>query len=164
MDGSRCRHFLLFAEVIPMVNVDGVVHGNSRCTLAGVDPNRVWPASSARRRNKEKMEIMNSLHELRHDPNPILHPVIFALKNHLRSLSQVHQSCEKCQNPFEACPGLAAGSHSPHRQVHEFLHLLHCLQLLVTQQGGSSSSGSSSSVRGLEMFLDLHGHSAKPSA
>ena len=60
-----------------MVNVDGVVHGNSRCTLAGVDPNRVWPASSARRRNKEKMEIMNSLHELRHDPNPILHPVIF---------------------------------------------------------------------------------------
>ena len=25
-----------------MVNVDGVVHGNSRCTLAGVDPNRVW--------------------------------------------------------------------------------------------------------------------------
>ena len=25
----------------------------------------------------------------RHDPNPILHPVVFALKNHMRSLSQV---------------------------------------------------------------------------
>ncbi|CAE7805806.1 Nna1 [Symbiodinium microadriaticum] len=60
----RLREVYLF-HVIPMVNVDGVVHGNSRCTLAGVDPNRVW-----------------------HDPNPILHPVIFALKNHLRSLSQ----------------------------------------------------------------------------
>ncbi len=34
------------------VNADGVVYGNSRCTLAGIDPNRVW-----------------------HDPNPILHPV-----------------------------------------------------------------------------------------
>ncbi|CAE7704269.1 Nna1 [Symbiodinium sp. CCMP2592] len=97
----RLREVYLF-HVIPMVNVDGVVHGNSRCTLAGVDPNRVW-----------------------HDPNPILHPVIFALKNHLRSLSQGLQP---------------AATH----------HI-----------GGSSSSGSSSSVRGLEMFLDLHGHSAK---
>lgn len=70
-------------HVVPMVNPDGVVHGNSRCTLAGVDPNRVW-----------------------HDPNPILHPEVFALKSHLRSLSQ-----------------------------------------------GDS--------KGIEMFLDLHGHSAK---
>eukprot|EP00931_Biecheleriopsis_adriatica_P003971 TRINITY_DN105711_c0_g1_i1.p1 TRINITY_DN105711_c0_g1~~TRINITY_DN105711_c0_g1_i1.p1 ORF type:complete len:1090 (-),score=156.22 TRINITY_DN105711_c0_g1_i1:40-3309(-) len=78
-------------HVVPMVNVDGVVHGNSRCTLAGVDPNRVW-----------------------HDPNPILHPVIFALKNHLRSLTQ------------GLLPPSAAGP-----------------------------------VKGIEMFLDLHGHSAK---
>ena len=38
-----------------MVNIDGVLCGNSRCTLAGVDPNRVW-----------------------HFPNPILHPVVSA--------------------------------------------------------------------------------------
>ena len=25
-----------------MINPDGVIHGNSRCTLAGVDPNRHW--------------------------------------------------------------------------------------------------------------------------
>ncbi|CAK9050470.1 Cytosolic carboxypeptidase 4 (ATP/GTP-binding protein-like 1) [Durusdinium trenchii] len=82
---AKCLREEFVFHVIPMVNVDGVVHGNSRCTLAGVDPNRVW-----------------------HDPNPILHPVVFALKNHMRSLSQ----------------GL-------------------------------------SSVKGIEMFLDLHGHSAK---
>eukprot|EP00434_Breviolum_minutum_P035293 symbB.v1.2.031233.t1/scaffold3530.1/size57246/2 len=82
----RLREEFVF-HVIPMVNVDGVVHGNSRCTLAGVDPNRVW-----------------------HDPNPILHPVVFSLKNHMRSLSQ----------------GLSPDP-----------------------------------VKGIEMFLDLHGHSAK---
>eukprot|EP00929_Paragymnodinium_shiwhaense_P067611 TRINITY_DN34001_c0_g1_i1.p1 TRINITY_DN34001_c0_g1~~TRINITY_DN34001_c0_g1_i1.p1 ORF type:complete len:1355 (-),score=292.58 TRINITY_DN34001_c0_g1_i1:61-4125(-) len=29
-------------HIVPMVNVDGVVHGNARCTLAGADPNRCW--------------------------------------------------------------------------------------------------------------------------
>lgn len=84
---KRLREEFVF-HVIPLVNVDGVVHGNSRCTLAGVDPNRVW-----------------------HDPNPILHPVVFALKNHMRSLSQ-----------------------------------------------GMSTAYP---AKGIEMFLDLHGHSAK---
>jgi murein tripeptide amidase MpaA len=28
--------------VIPMVNPDGVIHGNSRCNLAGLDLNRQW--------------------------------------------------------------------------------------------------------------------------
>lgn len=60
----KLRETYIF-HIVPMVNVDGVVHGNSRCTLAGVDPNRVW-----------------------HDPNPIIHPVIYALKNHLRNMAQ----------------------------------------------------------------------------
>mmetsp|Transcript_8897 Transcript_8897/g.18984 ORF Transcript_8897/g.18984 Transcript_8897/m.18984 type:complete len:910 (-) Transcript_8897:20-2749(-) len=51
-------------HIVPMVNVDGVVHGNSRCTLAGVDPNRQWG-----------------------DPNPILHPVIHGLKSYVKKLS-----------------------------------------------------------------------------
>mmetsp|Transcript_116863 Transcript_116863/g.372041 ORF Transcript_116863/g.372041 Transcript_116863/m.372041 type:complete len:1310 (-) Transcript_116863:62-3991(-) len=71
-------------HVVPMVNVDGVVHGNSRCTLAGVDPNRVW-----------------------HDPNPIIHPVVYALKQYLRNVAQ------------------------------------------------------GSGAKGIELFLDMHGHSAK---
>jgi murein tripeptide amidase MpaA len=28
--------------VIPMANPDGVIHGNSRCNLAGLDLNRQW--------------------------------------------------------------------------------------------------------------------------
>ena len=59
-----------------------------------------------RRKGSDKTEIMSmcSFRELRHDPNPILHPVIFALKNHLRSLSQVHPTCERMS---ESLPSLA---------------------------------------------------------
>ena len=49
-----------------MVNVDGVILGNSRCTLAGVDPNRQW-----------------------HDPSPILPPVIYSIKEYVRFLQEV---------------------------------------------------------------------------
>jgi cytosolic carboxypeptidase protein 2/3 len=29
-------------KIVPMVNPDGVINGNTRCSLAGVDLNRVW--------------------------------------------------------------------------------------------------------------------------
>ena len=29
-------------KVVPMVNIDGVVHGNSRAELSGCDSNRKW--------------------------------------------------------------------------------------------------------------------------
>jgi murein tripeptide amidase MpaA len=29
-------------KIIPMLNPDGVINGNSRCSLAGVDLNRCW--------------------------------------------------------------------------------------------------------------------------
>ena len=29
-------------KIIPMLNVDGVINGSSRCNLAGVDLNRCW--------------------------------------------------------------------------------------------------------------------------
>lgn len=29
-------------KIIPMVNADGVIHGNSRAGLIGLDPNRSW--------------------------------------------------------------------------------------------------------------------------
>ncbi len=31
-----------------MINVDGVIHGNTRCELTGVDPNRMWKKSLRR--------------------------------------------------------------------------------------------------------------------
>lgn len=40
-----------------MVNPDGVIYGNSRCELAGVDPNRKWKS-----------------------PSPSLNPIIYELK------------------------------------------------------------------------------------
>jgi len=45
-------------KVIPMLNVDGVVNGSSRCNLAGVDLNRCWI-----------------------DPSRKLHPTIYHMKN-----------------------------------------------------------------------------------
>lgn len=77
-------------HVVPMVNVDGVVHGNSRCNLAGIDPNRVWA-----------------------EPNPITHPEVHAVKRHLQNL--------------------ADGAHS------------------FVDSGRLCS--------GIELFLDMHGHS-----
>ncbi len=29
-------------KVVPMLNPDGVINGHSRCSLAGVDLNRIW--------------------------------------------------------------------------------------------------------------------------
>lgn len=43
-----------------MLNPDGVVIGNSRSSLAGLDLNRRWS-----------------------DPNPIMHPEIYLMKNHM---------------------------------------------------------------------------------
>lgn len=34
------KHFVFI--VIPMLNVDGVIYGNQRCSLLGVDLNRRW--------------------------------------------------------------------------------------------------------------------------
>uniref|UniRef100_A0A0R3RFM3 Peptidase_M14 domain-containing protein n=1 Tax=Elaeophora elaphi TaxID=1147741 RepID=A0A0R3RFM3_9BILA len=44
-------------KLIPMLNVDGVVNGSHRCSLAGVDLNRTWD-----------------------QPSPVLHPVIYHSK------------------------------------------------------------------------------------
>ncbi|VDK78886.1 unnamed protein product, partial [Onchocerca ochengi] len=44
-------------KLIPMLNVDGVINGSHRCSLAGVDLNRTWD-----------------------QPSPVLHPVIYHSK------------------------------------------------------------------------------------
>jgi murein tripeptide amidase MpaA len=33
-------------KIVPMVNPDGVIHGNTRAELTGIDPNRVWKKPS----------------------------------------------------------------------------------------------------------------------
>jgi cytosolic carboxypeptidase protein 2/3 len=34
------EHFII--KIYPMVNVDGVIYGNFRCDVSGVDLNRRW--------------------------------------------------------------------------------------------------------------------------
>ena len=49
------KHFIF--KIVPMVNMDGVVHGNSRAEISGADPNRKWS-----------------------NPHKLRNPVIYALK------------------------------------------------------------------------------------
>lgn len=41
VDAQLLRRLFVF-KVVPMLNPDGVVVGNSRCSLAGQDPNRAY--------------------------------------------------------------------------------------------------------------------------
>lgn len=53
------KHFIF--KIVPMLNPDGVIHGNYRCSLLGCDLNRKWQT-----------------------PNKFLHPTIFYTKQLIR--------------------------------------------------------------------------------
>ena len=55
------NHFIF--KLVPMLNPDGVINGNYRCSLAGVDLNRRWSK-----------------------PSNIWHPTIFSLKNLIKKM------------------------------------------------------------------------------
>jgi len=40
--GARILRDNFVFKIVPMLNPDGVIIGNTRCSLAGVDLNRVW--------------------------------------------------------------------------------------------------------------------------
>jgi len=52
-------------KIVPILNPDGVINGNYRCSLSGQDLNRRWKT-----------------------PNKVLHPVNFAVKRLIRSFRQ----------------------------------------------------------------------------
>lgn len=52
-------------KIVPMLNVDGVVNGSSRCNLAGVDLNRCWI-----------------------DPSRKLHPTIYHMKSMIKKFQE----------------------------------------------------------------------------
>lgn len=60
-------------KIIPMLNPDGVVYGNYRCGLAGVDLNRRWK-----------------------NPNKNLHPTIFASKRLIKSFAKEREITMIC--------------------------------------------------------------------
>jgi hypothetical protein len=43
-------------KIVPMINIDGVVHGNSRAELPGADSNRKWASP-----NKHHNPIIHSI-------------------------------------------------------------------------------------------------------
>ena len=54
-------------KIVPMINPDGVINGNYRCSLGGCDLNRRWK-----------------------NPSDILQPVVFKLKELIRKLAERH--------------------------------------------------------------------------
>ena len=40
--GAKILRDNFVIKIVPMVNADGVLNGNTRCSLAGVDLNRCW--------------------------------------------------------------------------------------------------------------------------
>lgn len=56
-DASKALLKNYIFKIVPMVNIDGVVHGNTRAQFSGADPNRRWI-----------------------NPHKIRNPVIYALK------------------------------------------------------------------------------------
>lgn len=61
----RLRETFVF-KIIPMINPDGVINGSHRCSLAGIDLNRVWDR-----------------------PNESIHPEIFSCKAIIQYLCEV---------------------------------------------------------------------------
>lgn len=64
-EASKLRDTFVF-KIIPMLNPDGVINGSHRCSLAGVDLNRVWDK-----------------------PNPSLHPTIYHAKGLIQYMTDV---------------------------------------------------------------------------
>jgi murein tripeptide amidase MpaA len=56
------NHFVF--KIVPMLNPDGVINGNYRCSLAGCDLNRRW-----------------------RNPSPVLHPTIYYTKKLVKELA-----------------------------------------------------------------------------
>jgi hypothetical protein len=64
LDAKIIRENFIF-KIVPMLNPDGVINGNYRCGLAGVDLNRCWI-----------------------DPSPKLHPTIYHAKQMLKQFKE----------------------------------------------------------------------------
>ena len=72
LDAKMLRDNFVF-KVVPMLNPDGVVNGNYRCSLAGADLNRVWA-----------------------EPNKRAHPTIWHAKAMIRKLTEERETVLFC--------------------------------------------------------------------
>jgi hypothetical protein len=60
-------------KIVPMINPDGVINGNYRCSLCGSDLNRRWKT-----------------------PSKVLHPVVFAIKRMVKAFSKEREIALYC--------------------------------------------------------------------
>ena len=65
------KHYVV--RLIPMLNPDGVIYGNYRCSLLGVDLNRRWDA-----------------------PSRFMHPTIYHAKRFIQNFSETHEIALYC--------------------------------------------------------------------
>ncbi|ETO78179.1 hypothetical protein F444_06822 [Phytophthora nicotianae P1976] len=109
LEARFLRHHFVF-KVVPMLNPDGVVHGNYRCSLAGTDLNRRWL-----------------------NPSTELHPTIFATKNmilsvcktrHVSLYCDLHGHSRKKNIFLYGCRQFDPGSRSEAARVRLFPHIL----------------------------------------
>jgi cytosolic carboxypeptidase protein 2/3 len=60
-------------KIVPMLNPDGVINGNYRCSLCGSDLNRRWKT-----------------------PSKVLHPVVFSIKRMVKAFSKEREIALYC--------------------------------------------------------------------
>jgi len=63
-EAKKLRENFIF-KIVPMLNPDGVINGNYRCSLAGCDLNRRWKT-----------------------PSKVIHPTIYSVKMLVKNLHQ----------------------------------------------------------------------------
>eukprot|EP00644_Phytophthora_capsici_P004120 jgi/Phyca11/109636/e_gw1.17.541.1 len=109
LEARFLRHHFVF-KVVPMLNPDGVIHGNYRCSLAGTDLNRRWL-----------------------NPSSELHPTIFATKSMLLTVSKtrpvslycdLHGHSRKKNIFLYGCRPFNPGSRIEAARVRLFPHIL----------------------------------------
>lgn len=71
-EAKALRDMFVF-KIIPILNPDGVINGNYRCSLCGQDLNRRWKT-----------------------PNKVLHPVVFSVKRMIRSFAKEREIVMFC--------------------------------------------------------------------
>lgn len=71
-EAKALRDMFVF-KIIPILNPDGVINGNYRCSLCGQDLNRRWKT-----------------------PNKVLHPVVFSVKRLIRSFAKEREIVMFC--------------------------------------------------------------------
>ena len=106
-EAALLRHHFIF-RLVPMLNPDGVIYGNYRCSLLGVDLNRRWKA-----------------------PSRFLHPTVFYTKKMMQSFGEMNELLLYCdmhghsmkKNVFMYACRVEPPSHTSNSLIHLFPRL-----------------------------------------